>query len=233
MNSIFKMIEKKLYKYYQYLINQNVRDAKRSAYLLEKYNELNTANLTDLEHNQLRNLYLDLNTETNRNLFREKNAIHKMVCEMKPTHIQTITFLTKRNGKNYPEPVCLKTLKVYLKKLNKKLFGRRTDIQLSVLPFQESSSSQNIHFHLLLKNPQQHINNKKINFEEICRSVLRTMSLVDKVNTYNPKTFIELNYREEQYRNPTFYCLKESEQINDLPLVCDLMFYPKICSKTD
>ena len=115
----------------------------------------------------------------------------------------------------------------FVKKLNKKLFHRRTDIQLEVLPFKETSASQNIHFHLLLKNPQEHINNKKIDFEEICRSVLRTMKFVDKVNTSNPETLKELDFIKENYRNPTFYCLKESCQINDLPLVCDLMYYQR------
>jgi hypothetical protein len=220
------MTDKELYKYYQYLIRQNIKDAEMSKSLLVKYNELNTAELCDVERNQLRNQYLQLDKETKQNFYREKDAIHQLVCKMKPTHMQTITFCTNRSDKNYSASVCHKTLEVYLKKLNKKLFHRRTDIQLSVMPFQETSASQNIHFHLLLRNPQEHINSKKIDFEEICRSVLRTMKCVDKVNTYNPKTFIKLDYKEERFRNPTFYCLKESVTINDLPLVSDLMFYP-------
>jgi hypothetical protein len=220
------MTDKTLYKYYQYLIRQNIKDAELSKSLLVKYNELNTAELCDVERNQLRNQYLQLDKETKQNFYREKDAIHQLVCNMKPTHMQTITFCTNRNDKNYPSSVCHKTLKVYLKKLNKKLFGRRTDIQLSVMPFQETSASQNIHFHLLLRNPQEHINNKKIDFESVCRSVLRTMKCVDVANTYKPKTFIKLDYKEEHFRKPTFYCLKESEIINDLPLVSDLMFYP-------
>jgi hypothetical protein len=220
------MTDKELYKYYQYLLKQNVRDGEMSKSLLVKYNELNAVDLSDVERRQLRNQYHQLNDETNKNFYREKDAIHQIVCDMKPTHLQTITFQTDKRGNNYAASVCHKTLEVYLKKLNKKLFHRRTDIQLSVMPFQETSASQNIHFHLLLRNPQEHINNKKIDFEEVCRSVLRTMTCVDKVNTHDAQTFIKLDYKEGRYKHPTFYCLKESEKINDLPLVSDLMFYP-------
>jgi hypothetical protein len=221
------MPEKQLYKYYQYLIKQNILDADRGKFLLLKYKELSATNMSDVEKNQLRNQYLQLDKETKQNFYREKSAIHQMVDDMKPTHLQTITFQTDRNGKNYAEHICLKTLEVYIKKLNKKFFGRRTDIQISVLPFQETSESQNIHFHLLLKNPQEHINNKKINFRFMCRCVLGTMKKVDKVNITTPETFIELNYEDGCYKNLTFYCLKESEKINDLPLVSDLIFYTR------
>jgi hypothetical protein len=216
------MTDKKLYKYYQYLIRQNIRDADLSKSLLVKYNELNATDLDAVERRQLRMQYLQLNDETNKNFYREKDAIHQIVCDMKPTHLQTITFVHN----DYAEQHCHKTLETYLKKLNKKLFKRRTDAQLSVIPFQETNNNNGIHFHLLLKNPQELINNKKIDFESICRSVLRTMSTVDKVNTHDAKTFIELDYQEERFRKPTFYCLKESQKINDLPLVSDLMFYP-------
>jgi len=212
---------------YKNQIIQNINYADRNKDLLVSYKKQNAEDLTKTERNILRNEYLQLSDEINNSFYREKDAIHQLVCKMKPTHIQTITFCTNKFDKNYPESVCQKTLEVYLKKLNKKLFHRRTDIQLEVLPFKETSASQNIHFHLLLKNPQEHINNKKIDFEEICRSVLRTMKFVDKVNTSNPETLKELDFIKENYRNPTFYCLKESCQINDLPLVCDLMYYQR------
>ncbi len=211
---------------YKNQILQNINYADRNKDLLVSYKKQNAEDLTKTERNKLRNEYLQLSDEINNSFYREKDAIHQLVCKMKPTHMQTITFCTNKFDKNYPESVCQKTLEVYLKKLNKKLFHRRKDIQLSVMPFQETSSSQNIHFHLLLKDPQEHIN-KKIDFEEICRSVLKTMKCVDKVNANNPKAFIKLDYKEERFRNPTFYCLKDANKINDLPLICDLMYYQR------
>lgn len=218
------MIDKTLYKNYRFELSSVNNNADVSKHLLAEYKRLDSDALSDIERRQLRNRYEQLNDEINNNFDKEKDAIHQLVCEMKPTHLQTITFCYNKYDSPYSERICLKTLEVYLKKLNKKLFHRRKDIQLSVMPFQETSSSQNIHFHLLLKDPQEHIN-KKIDFEEICLSVLRTMKCVDKVNANNPKAFIKLDYKEERFRNPTFYCLKDSNKINDLPIVFDLMHY--------
>ncbi len=224
------MNTKQLYKYYVDLIQQNVRNEKLSKCIYARYKQLSALEQTSIEKKRLRNCYFEISNEINNSFNRQKNAVLSIVKQMQPTHLQTITF--NFHCKDFyeirksisTEEFCHKTIKLYLKKVNKKLFNRRKDARLEVLTFIETNKSDEIHYHLLLKNPQYLINNKEINFKAICKHELSTLDCIDLSNLKNAESFKELSYQDKSAKFLSNYLMKECRKINDLPIQTDLMY---------
>ncbi len=224
------MNDKQLYKYYVYLIQQNIRDEKLSKCFYVRYKQLSALEQSTIEQKHLRDCYFEISNEINNSFNREKSAVQSIVEQLQPTHLQTITFnfhckdFYEISKSISTEEFCHQTIKLYLKKVNKKLFNRRKDARLEVLAFRETNKSNEIHYHLLLKNPQYLINNKEINFKTICKHELSTLDCIDKSNMKNAESFKELSYQDKSAKFLSNYLMKECRKINDLPLQPDLMY---------
>jgi len=83
-----------------------------------------------------------------------------LVSSVKPDKFVTLTL----SNSKVSEGAAIKALSMWLKHVNRSVFGRRSKERLEIFPFIERNGSGGIHFHLAIKSP---IITKDINIDEI------------------------------------------------------------------
>jgi len=232
---------KSLQKYYYYLIRQNIVDAERLDGIKNHYKKLCEEKISPAEKSRLDELYFQYRKETKRTFYEEKIDTNKIISKMKPDVMLTMTFnpyketpssygtggnsLHFHNTKKMTDEFCHERLEEFLKRLNKKIFGRWKEHQLQVIPFRETNKNNGIHYHLLIKNPSYLFDTKVIDFQQVCIKILKKIYRIGYANLHNPDAYKKLSYKTLPEEDITNYVMKECQLSNDLPIVADLMNY--------
>jgi hypothetical protein len=214
---------KSLQKYYYYLIRQNVVDAERLDGIKNHYKKLCEEKISPAEKLRLDELYFQYRKETKRSYYEEKIDTNKIISKMKPDVMLTMTF----DNNSYSDAFCRRRLEEFLKRLNKKIFGRWKEHELEVIPFRETNQNNGIHYHILMKNPSYLFDTKVIYFQQVCIKTLKKIYRIGYANLHNPEWYKKLSYKTLTEEDITNYVMKECQLRNDLPIVTDLMHYTK------
>ena len=144
---------------------------------------------------------------------------HEVVNWVKTNKIDF--FITLTLADNYiNKEFARNTLRVFIHRLNRKIYGKRSDKKITIFPFMEQNKSNGWHFHILLQKP---LINKNICFKSLIKKTWTKLDGTGNSSFKRNEWFQELVSLRDVERC-AHYSLKQIHQ-NEISLVLEFVHY--------